>query len=329
MDLAAGYWQVQMHPDSCERTTFITHQGLYEFTVMPFGLKNTPAVFQRLMQKVLMGLNPEEGPHFVSVYLDDVIVFSDTFETHLEHLQQVLLHFQAAELKLKPSKHHSICQKVEYLGHVITPQGISPNNNRISAMRNFPAPSTVKEVRQFIGLASYYRRFIGSFAKVSQPLHSLTQKDVVFQWSSECQQAFQQLKDALVNAHPNFCKAFTLETDASIKGLGAVLSQLQDDSHLHPVAYASRSLSATENRYGITELETLAVVWAISHFHAYLYGNDVTVYTDHSAVKAVLETPSPSAKHACWWSQVYASGVRNVNIIYRSGRENVNADVLS
>ena len=181
MDLAAGYWQVQMHPDSREKIAFITHQGLYEFTVMPFGLKNTPAVFQRLMQKILMGLNPEEGPDFVSVYLDDVIVFSDTFETHLEHLQQVLQRFQAAGLKLKPSKCHLICQKVEYLGHVIIPQGISPNNNRISAIRNFPVLSTVKEVHQFIGLASYYRRFIGGFAKVAQPLHSLTQKDVVFQ----------------------------------------------------------------------------------------------------------------------------------------------------
>jgi len=164
-------------------------------------------------------------------------------------------------------------------------------------------------------------------------LHSLTQKDVAFQWSSECEEAFKQLKTALVNSpvlvYPNFLKPFTLETDASIKGLGAILSQLQDDHRLHPVAYASRSLSTTEKQYGITELETLAVVWTISHFHAYLYGNDVTVYTDHSAVKAVLETPSPSAKHVRWWTQVYASGVRNVKIVYHCGKENVIADALS
>ena len=172
---------------------------------MPFGLKNAP---QQLMQKVLMGLNPTEGTDFVSVYLDDVIVFSDTFEAHLEHLQQVLNRFEAAGLKLKPSKFHFICQRVEYLGHIITPQGISPNNNRIKPMLDFPVPSTVKEVRQFTGLASYYRRFIGNFATVARPLHSLTQKDVVFQWSPECEQAFRQLKDALVNApvlaYPNF-----------------------------------------------------------------------------------------------------------------------------
>ena len=126
-----------------------------------------------------------------------------------------------------------------------------------------------------------------------------------------------------------FSESFTLETDASIKGLGAVLSQLQDDSCLHLVAYASRFLSGAEKRYAITELETLAVVWAVSHFHAYLYGNDVTVYTDHSAVKAVLETPNPSAKHARWWNKVYCSGVRNIQILYRPGKENMNADALS
>ncbi len=120
-----------------------------------------------------------------------------------------------------------------------------------------------------------------------------------------------------------------LETDASIKGLGAVLSQEQGDSHLHPIAYASRSLSQSEKRYAITELETLVVVWATSHFHAYLYGNEVTVYTDHSAVKAVLATPSANGKHARWWSKVYGTGVRNVNIVYRSGKENANADALS
>ena len=121
---------------------------------MPFGLKNAPAVFQRLMQKVLMGLNPEEGPDFVSVYLDDVLIFSDTFDTHLDHLNQVLQRFQMAGLKLKPSKCHFICQQVEYLGHVITPEGISPNNNRVTAISDFPAPSSVKEVRQFVGLAA-------------------------------------------------------------------------------------------------------------------------------------------------------------------------------
>ena len=333
LDLASGYWQVQLHPESRAKSAFVTHQGLYEFRVMPFGLKNAPAVFQRLMQKVLMGLNPDTGSNFVSVYLDDILVFSETYENHLVHLRQVLERFKAAGLKLKPSKCHFISQTVEYLGHLITPQGISPNPNQVSSIKEFPTPKSLKEVRQFLGLASYYWKFIWSFAKIAHPLHSLTQKDAIFQWSPECQQAFQHLKDALISppvlTYPNFSKSFTLETDASAKGLGAVLSQLQDDGSLHPVAYASRSLSGAEKQYAITELETLAVVWAVSHFHAYLYGNDVTVYTDHSAVKAVLETPNPSAKHARWWTKVYGSGVRNIQIFYHPGKENMNADALS
>ena len=300
---------------------------------MPFGLKNAPAVFQRLMQRVLMGLNPPEGRDFVSVYLDDVLVFSDTFESHLEHLALVLQRFAAAGLKLKPSKCHFLCQSVEYLGHLITPSGIQPNPNRVSAVKDFPQPSSIKEVRQFLGLASYYRRFIGGFAKLAHPLHSLMQKDAVFHWSPDCQTAFESLKHQLttspVLSYPNFHKPFRMETDASIQGLGAVLSQLQDSGHIHPVAYASRALSTTEKRYAITELETLAVVWAVSHFHAYLYGNDVIIYTDHSAVKAVLETPNPSAKHARWWSRVYGSGVRSIQIVYKPGKENLNADALS
>ena len=333
LDLAAGYWQVQVHPDSREKTAFITHQGLYEFTVMPFGLKNAPAVFQRLMQRVLMGLNPDQGPDFVSVYLDDILVFSETFEKHLEHLQQVIERLTVAGLKLKPSKCHFICQKVEYLGHLITPSGIHPNPNRVKAVREFPVPQSVREVRQFLGVASYYRRFIRGFAKTAQPLHALTQKGAPFEWTQSCQNAFEELKSHLTEspllAYPDFDKSFILETDASVKGLGAVLSQVQADGRPHPVAYASRALSPQEKHYAVTELESLAVVWAVNHFHAYLYGHDVVVFTDHSAVKAVLETPNPSGKHARWWSKVFGSGVRNINIVYRAGKENGNADALS
>ena len=280
-----------------------------------------------------MGLNPDQGPDFVSVYLDDILVFSETFEKHLEHLQQVIERLTVAGLKLKPSKCHFICQKVEYLGHLITPSGIHPNPNRVKAVREFPVPQSVREVRQFLGVASYYRRFIRGFAKTAQPLHALTQKGAPFEWTQSCQNAFEELKSHLTEspllAYPDFDKSFILETDASVKGLGAVLSQVQADGRPHPVAYASRALSPQEKHYAVTELESLAVVWAVNHFHAYLYGHDVVVFTDHSAVKAVLETPNPSGKHARWWSKVFGSGVRNINIVYRAGKENGNADALS
>ena len=168
-----------------------------------------------------------------------------------------------------------------------------------------------------------------NFAKIAEPLHALTRKGVQFEWSPACQEAFNCLQQKLIESptlvHPDFSKDFVLETDASICGLGAVLSQLQEDSCFHPISYASRALSAQEHNYAIT---TLAVVWAMGHFHKYLHGHSVTIFTDHAAVSAVLKSPIPSGKHARWWTKVFGSGVKDV-IIYRPGKVNCNADALS
>ena len=207
------------------------------------------------------------------------------------------------------------------------------NHAACQSSGGIPCSTSQKELLQFLGLASYYRRFIPQFAKIAHPLHRLTRKDTPFRWSSECQAAFETLKSRLISApvlaYPDFSKDFVLETDASYVGLGAVLSQLQDDGKLHPLSYASRALSPPEKNYPVTELETLAVVWAIGHYRAYLYGHNVTVYTDHSAVKAVLGATNLSGKHARWWTKVYGNGLRAIDIVYRSGKENSNADALS
>ena len=158
---------------------------------MPFGLTNAPAVFQRLMQRVLSDLNPEEGPDFVSVYIDDILIFSSTLEEHMEHICKVLEHLMAAGLKLKPRKCHFLQQEVEYLGFVITPGGLQPNPKHVGAVTQFPIPDSVTQVRQFLGLTSFYRRFIGQFAKIAAPLHNLLRKDVEFAWTAECQSAFE------------------------------------------------------------------------------------------------------------------------------------------
>lgn len=333
LDLASGYWQIRVHPDSQEKTAFVTPQGLYEFRVMPFGLTNAPAVFQRLMQRVLMGLNPEDGPDYVTVYIDDVLVFSRTLAEHLEHLRKVIRRLQEVGLKLKPAKCQFIREEVEYLGHLITPQGLKPNPRLVEAVQEFATPRDLRRLRQFLGLSSYSRRFVPSFAKIAQPLNQLTRKGVEFIWTDECQEAFTTLKQKLttapVLAYPSFSRDFVLETDASTFGLGAVLSQPQEDGRTHPVAYASRALSPQEANYSVTELETLAVVWAVTYFHTYLYGHRVTVFTDHTAVKALLETPSPSGKHARWWMKVYGRGIKEVKIVYRSGKTNLSADALS
>lgn len=300
---------------------------------MPFGLTNAPSVFQRLMQRVLMGLNPEEGPDFVAVYIDDFVVFSRTLGEHIDHLCKVIERLQEAGLKLKPSKCEFVREEVEYLGHLITPSGLKPNPKLVDAVRDFPTPENVRALRQFLGLSSYYRRFVPKFARIARPLHNLTRKGEEFIWTAECQSAFDMLKQQLVTApvlaYPSFEKEFFLETDASILGIGAVLSQPQEDGLAHPVAYASRALSPQEANYGITELETLAVVWGISYFHTYLYGHSVTIFTDHTAVRAVLETPNPIGKYARWWMRVYGRGVKEVKIVHRSGKTNVSADALS
>ena len=222
---------------------------------------------------------------------------------------------------------------MEYLGHIITRSGVRPNPAKVTAVKEFPVPQTVKAVRQFMGLASYYRRFVGGFAKIAEPLHALTRKGAIFSWTTECQTAFDDLKEKLTSApmlsYPDFTRGFIMETDASEKGLGAILSQKYQVGLIQPVAYASRSLSPIEKRYGVTELETLAVVWAVTHFRAYLYGHDVIVITDHSAVRAVLQTPSPNGKHARWWSRVFGIGAKSLQIVYRAGRENAGADALS
>ena len=261
------------------------------------------------------------------------MTFSSSLQDHLVHLWKVIDRLKSVNLKLKSVKCMFARKEVEYLGHVITAEGLRPNLRITEAVQNFPRPGNVQGVRRFLGMASYYRRFISGFAKIAQPLHHLTAKDVPYQWSPECETTFVTLKSKLVTppvlVYPCFGEEFTLERDASIIGLGTVLSQKQEDGKRHPVAYASRALNPAERNYSMTELETLAVVWGITHFHSYLYSGDMTVLTDHSAVKSVLEVPNPTGKHARWWTRVYGRGIRSVTIVYRAGRENVSADALS
>jgi hypothetical protein len=275
LDLSAGYWQIQLDPSATEKTAFTTHCGLFEFTRMPFGLCNTLSTFQRVMQTVLAGL---EGKSCF-VYIDNILVCSRTFEEHTTHLREVFERLRRANLKLKLAKCSFLCKSVQYLGHIISREGILPDSTKTSKVRDFPVPTDVTKLRQFLGLASYYRCFIPNFAKVSGPLHSLTKKGVPFEWTVACQEAMEQLKCLLcstpVLAYPQFGpgQQFTLETDASLAGLGALLSQRDEKGHLHPVAYASRTLHKHEMNYAITELETLGVVWAVKYFRAYILGH--------------------------------------------------------
>ena len=328
LDLASGYWQVELDKDAREKSAFTTYNGLFEFTRMPFGLCNAPATFQRIMQIVLAGLEWQS----CFVYLDDILIASKTFEQHLHHLREVFTRIRGANLRLKPRKCGLLRDEVHFLGHVISAKGILPDPAKTEKVRLYPCPLDATGVRRFLGLASYYRRFVPNFASVAAPLHALTKKDAVFQWTTECQGAFAKLKELLtttpVLAYPMFGpgRSFILETDASMVGLGAILSQAQDDGTVHPVAYASRSVDKHEKNYGISELETLGLVWAVRYFRIYLLGHPCVVYTDHAACLSILNTARPSGKLARWALTIQEM---DLTIKHKPGKKNTNADALS
>ena len=302
LDLASGYWQIEFDQDACAKSGFTTYNGLYEFVCMPFGLCNVPATFQRVMQVVLAGLKGRG----VFVYLDDILIALKSFTEYLVELWEVFKHLRSAGLCLKPKKCMLLCDEVPYLGHVISAQGIKPDPAKTEKVKSFPVHHDVINMRQFMGLASYYWHFVASFVSIAPPLCALMKKNAKFSWAPECQVAFDKLKDILVSApilaYPKFGPGvvFILDTDASCVGLGGVLSQMQGDEQVHPIAYVSHLLDNSERNYGITDLETLAVVWAASYFPPYLLGHCTIVFTDHSACVSVLSTACPSGKIARW-----------------------------
>ena len=242
LDLCSGYWQVAVEPSDRPKTAFATRRGLYEFSVIPFGLCNAPATFQRLMESVLRGLQFET----CLVYQDDIIVVGKTFEEMIKNLSQVFDRLAEAGLKLKAKKCNLFASEVEYLGHVITEAGVATSKDKTQAIENWPVPRNVTEVRSFLGLCSYYRRFVPSFASLADPLHKLTKKGNSFKWTEDCQRSFDSLRRALTSppilANPDFSKPFILDCDASDQSIGAVLSQNIDGTE-RVCAYASRTLS--------------------------------------------------------------------------------------
>ncbi|GBB91667.1 hypothetical protein RclHR1_19010001 [Rhizophagus clarus] len=326
LDLTSGYWQVEVDPKDQPKTAFITQFGIYQFKVMLFGLCNAPATFQRLMDEIFHEILWK----FVMVYLDDIIVYSETFEEHLKHLGIVFDHLQAAGLKLNPGKCFFMKAELEFLGHIISAQGIQTDPAKTEKVKNFPKPKNTTQLRGFLGLASYYRRFVPNFARIATPLNKLLRKGTVYQWTAEQDKAFNALKECLVTspilAFPNFNKQFILFTDASILGLGAILSQLDEKNQEHVIAYASRTLNKAEKNYTATELECLAVVWAIKHFHAYVYGQKFKLITDHLALKYLFNTTIPAGRTARW---ILKLQVYDFETIHRAGKKHSNVDSLS
>ena len=283
LDLASGYWQKELKESSKEKTAFIVENNLYEFNRMAFGLCNAPATFQRLMNYILRDVLGKKA----LVYLNDVVIFSDTFEEHLADIRIVFDLIRSAGLRLKRTKCQFIKESVDYLGHVISRTGIAPDPAKIDKIANYKVPTSADEVRSFLELAGYYRRFILNFGSITRPLTAKTHKVVSkkpFTWTEIDQAAFETLRTCLTTspilAYPNFDLEFLLFTDACDYGIGAVLYQIQEEKEV-VIAYFSRQLKSSELKYATVEKEALAVVEAIKNFRHYLLDQPFTVISDH------------------------------------------------
>lgn len=325
LDLKSGYWQVKMAEADKEKTAFSTGFKLYQFRVMPFGLCNAPATFERLMETVLRDLIGKT----CFIYLDDILVVGKDWADHLKNLKEVLKRLRDANLKLNPKKCRMFQKKLSFLGHTISPEGIHTDSKKISVIKKWPVPDNASQLLSFLGLCSYYRRFVKGFADVAKPLHRLTQKNVKFSWSEECEQAFLKLKEALCSSpilgYPQEEGLFVVDTDASNIGLGAVLSQVHDGKEV-AIEYFSQVLSAPERNYCATRKELLAIVKALGHFHQYLYGRSFKVRSDHAALKWILNLKAPEGQLARWLEKLQQY---DFTVEHRPGKLHGNADGLS
>ncbi|KAJ1175570.1 hypothetical protein NDU88_000857 [Pleurodeles waltl] len=326
-DLTAGYWQIKMAPGAKEKTAFSTPDGHYQFTVMPFGLKNAPATFQRLVNQVLAGLES-----FSTAYLDDIAVFSSTWQDHLVHLKKVLKALQSAGLSIKASKCQIGQGTVVYLGHLVGGGQVQPLQPKIQTILDWVAPKTQTQVRAFLGLTGYYRRFVKGYGSIVTALTELTSKKMPkkVNWTVECQQAFDTLKQAMCSAPvlkaPDYSKQFIVQTDASEHGIGAVLSQTNDDGLDQPVAFISRRLLPREQRWSAIEREAFAVVWSLKKLRPYLFGTHFLVQTDHRPLKWLMQMKGENPKLLRW--SISLQGMDFI-VEHRPGTAHANADGLS
>ena len=325
LDLASGYWQCEVEESDRPKTAFSTHKGLFQFKVMPFGLSNAPACFERLMELVLRGLLWEK----CLCYLDDIIVMGKTFVEALDNLKTVFDRFRNANLKLKPKKCVLFQTEVLFLGHKVTADGITTDPSKVESVKTWPQPTSLSELRSFLGLVGYYRRFIPDFSEIAAPLTRLTQKFSKFVWSPQCTESFEKLKELLVSApiltFPQGDGVFVLDTDASLEGVGAVLSQIQDGEE-RVISFASRKLSRTQRNYCTTYRELLAVVMFVKQFHHYLWGRPFVVRTDHSSLLWLKRFKRPEGLLARWLSIL---DTYDFTIEHRKGSHHSNADTMS
>lgn len=325
IDLAKGYHQIKMHPKDIHKTAFVTPKGLYEYIRMPFGLKNAPATFQRLMNEVLR----EYISKICVVYMDDILIFSTSLQEHIVNIRKIFNKLSEHNLKVQFNKCSFLKKETEFLGHVLTNEGIKPNPNKIKCINEYSLPTSEKQLRGFLGATGYYRKFIEGYARLAQPMTKYLKKgNTINSHDPEYITAFENLKRNITNhpilKFPNFEKSFELTTDASNYAIGAVLTQDKQ-----PVCYASRTLNEHERNYSTTDKEFLAIVWAVTYFRPYLWGRKFKINTDHLPIKYLNKkyTGKEFSQRTQRWLlklQEY-----QFEIEYLKGKENKVADFLS
>ena len=326
LDLKSGYWQIGVHPNSIEKTAFITHKGLFQFKRMPFGLCNASAVFQRTMNKILA---PYVGD-FVLVYIDDVVIYSKSQEEHDEHLRKVFQALQNAGLKVKPSKCRLRAPEINLLGFIIDKHGKRSDPEKTKAICNMDYPKSVSEIRSFLGMVGYHRQHIPNYAEIAFPLTQLTKKNAQYQWGAPEGEAWERLKTELVSdrvmAHPQLDKPYKLYTDASAYAIGAILVQEDENGLERPVLYVSKQLNEAQMKYATIEREAYAIVYALQKLRPYLYGAEFTIYTDQKPLLSLFLQEQRNSRTQRWAVLIAEYGAP---IEYRKGRNNVRADMLS
>jgi len=321
LDLRSGFHQILLQPGEEFKTAFQTHFGQFEFVVMPFGLTGAPGTFQEAMNSTLAPFLRK----FVLVFFDDILIYSHSYADHLQHIKQVMELLQANHWKLKLSKCEFAKSNISYLGHVITGSGVTTDPEKVTAVTSWTTPTSVKDVRSFLGLPGYYRKFVRNFGIIARPLTELLRKNTIFRWTSSHDQSFQALKQALVSAPvlalPNFSRPFSIETDASAGGIGAVL--LQDG---HPLAYISRALGPRSKGLSTYEKEYMAIILAVQQWRQYLQFAEFTIFTDQQSLVQLTD----QRLHTPWQHKFFTKllGLQ-YRIVYKPGSTNRAADALS
>lgn len=326
LDMKSGFWQVDLTPEARERTAFSTPLGLFQFKVMPFGLRNSPATFQRLMGEVFRGY---EGV-FLKVYLDDVIFYSNSLEEHAVHLDKGLHRLQQHGLTCNKKKSVLLKETIPFLGHLVNETGISPNPEKFKALKEIPRPNKIKQLQRFLGLCNWFRAFIPHFADKCAPLTDLGKKNCKWKWGREQEEAFQSIKDEIcantvVLASPNPELPIILQTDASNLGLGAVVYQ-ETDTGKSIIAFGSKKLNDTQRAYHTMEKECYAIDWAVKKYRHYLEGRPFTLKTDNKALLWLNKTKEVNSKVLRWSLHLMEY---DFNIEHCPGKENLAADALS